>query len=104
MNNFNFINSGARPGRVASGGPVRGSTGCFSISDNSTTGCFDDTSDTITTTECHHKSVTTITTWCYYVSVSGNKTEKGGASNTFQAYQASVSDAWDIEVRTIKIR
>ena len=28
---------------------------------------------------------------------SGGKTEKG-ASNTFQAYQASVSDAWDIEV------
>ena len=28
---------------------------------------------------------------------SGVKTEKG-ASNTFQAYQASVSDAWDIEV------
>ena len=30
---------------------------------------------------------------------SGGKTEKG-ASNTFQAYQASVSDAWDIEVST----
>ena len=29
---------------------------------------------------------------------SGGKTEKV-ASNTFQAYQASVSDAWDIEVR-----
>ena len=29
----------------------------------------------------------------------GGKTEKG-ASNTFQAYQASVSDAWDIEVST----
>ena len=28
---------------------------------------------------------------------SGGKTEK--AANTFQAYQASVSDAWDIEVR-----
>ena len=28
---------------------------------------------------------------------SGGKTEKV-ASNTFQAYQASVSDAWDIEV------
>ena len=30
---------------------------------------------------------------------SGGKGEKGGAANTFQAYQASVSDAWDIEVR-----
>ena len=29
---------------------------------------------------------------------SGGKAEKGGAANTFQAYQASVSDAWDIEV------
>ena len=31
---------------------------------------------------------------------SGGKTEKG-ASNTFQAYQASVSDAWDIEVSRV---
>jgi len=32
------------------------------------------------------------------VRVSGGKSEKtGGAANTFQAYQASVSDAWDIE-------
>ena len=38
-------------------------------------------------------------TCCHCCSVSGGKSEKtGGAANTFQAYQASVSDAWDIEV------
>ena len=35
-----------------------------------------------------------------FSSVSSGKTEKAAANN-FQAYQASVSDAWDIEVRVL---
>ena len=63
---------GARPGKVAGaggGGPVRGKQ--------------------------RDKAALIVNVKCLVPS--GGKTEK--AANTFQAYQASVSDAWDIEVR-----